>query len=185
MPEVRLLVVGAFSKGDKEPFVKYARRHHIRGVRFIGYVPDEDLVRYYHTCHVFCAPSTGFESFGIVLLEAMAAGRPIVASNIAGYRTVLQDGVQGLLVEPENEEALAVALIRLLRDPEMRARMGEQGRRTAHLYSWEKVARQVLECYEEWMCQKQNTKSTKSAKDTKHEIQGMKGDHMGPSLSLV
>lgn len=117
VPEARLLVVGAYSKEDKAPFVRYARHSHLRGVKFIGYVRDEELPRWYWTAHVFCAPSTGFESFGIVLLEAMAAGVPIVASDIPGYRCVLQPGVQGLVVPPADEESLAAAVIRLLRTP--------------------------------------------------------------------
>ena len=149
VPEARLIVVGAYDKEDKIPFVLYARRHRLRDVKFVGYVPEEELPRYYRTCDVFCAPSTGFESFGIVLLEAMAAGKPIVASDIAGYRTVLTDGEEGFLVPPEDEEALAVALIRLLRDPRLRRRMGEKGRVKALAYSWEKVAGQVLDYYQE------------------------------------
>jgi phosphatidylinositol alpha-mannosyltransferase len=100
VPEARLLVVGAFSDEEKAPFVRYARAHRLRGVHFIGWVSREDLPRYYRTSMVFCAPSTGFESFGIVLLEAMAAGLPIVASDIAGYHHVLTEGVEGHLVKP-------------------------------------------------------------------------------------
>jgi phosphatidylinositol alpha-mannosyltransferase len=149
VPQARLMVVGAFDKEDKEPFVLYAREHRLRNVRFIGYVSEEDLPRYYRTCHVFCAPSTGFESFGIVLLEAMAAGKPIVASNIDGYRGVLEDGREGLLVHPEDEWLLAKALIRLLKDPALRESMGRQGRVKATDYSWDKVAQQVLDYYRE------------------------------------
>jgi phosphatidylinositol alpha-mannosyltransferase len=143
------MVVGAYDKEDKEPFVLYARENRLHDVRFIGYVPEDDLPRYYRTCHVFCAPSTGFESFGIILLEAMAAGKPIVASNIDGYRGVLSDGEEGLLVRPEDERRLAEALIRLLRDPSLQERMGRQGQAKAADYSWQKVAQQVLNCYRE------------------------------------
>jgi len=149
IPDARLIVVGAYSKEDKEPFVWYAYEHHLSGVKFVGRVSPEELPRYYKTCDLFCAPSTGFESFGIVLLEAMAAGRPIVAANIAGYRSVLQDGREGLLVEPENERALAEAIIRVLRDPALRAAMGEQGRRKAEQYDWPIVACRVLGIYEQ------------------------------------
>jgi phosphatidylinositol alpha-mannosyltransferase len=149
VPQARLMVVGAFDKEDKEPFVLYAREHRLHNVRFIGYVSEEDLPRYYRTCHVFCAPSTGFESFGIILLEAMAAGKPIVASNIDGYRGVLEDGREGLLVQPEDERRLADALIRLLKDPALRDRMGHQGQAKAADYSWDKVAKQVLDYYRE------------------------------------
>lgn len=149
VPEARLMVVGAYDKEDKAPYVLYARQHRLRDVRFIGYVSEDDLPRYYRTCHVFCAPSTGFESFGIILLEAMAAGKPIVASNIAGYRSVLEDGEEGLLVEPEDERDLAEALIRLLQDPAQRRRMGHKGQAKATAYSWQKVAQQVLDYYQE------------------------------------
>jgi phosphatidylinositol alpha-mannosyltransferase len=83
------------------------------------------------------------------LLEAMAAGKPIVASNIAGYRGVLEDGKEGLLVQPEDEQGLAETLIRLLKDPALRGRMGHKGQAKAADYSWHKVAQQVLDYYRE------------------------------------
>ena len=156
VPEARLMVVGAYDKEDKEPFVFYARENRLRDVRFIGQVSEDDLPRYYRTCHVFCAPSTGFESFGMILLEAMAAGKPIVASNIDGYRGVLEDGGEGLLVQPEDERRLAEALIRLLKDPALRERMGRQGQATATDYAWHKVAQQVLDYYRELLERKRH-----------------------------
>lgn len=156
VPEARLMVVGAYDKEDKAPFVLYARQHRLRDVRFIGYVSEDDLPRYYRTCHVFCAPSTGFESFGIILLEAMAAGKPIVASGITGYRGVLEDGEEGLLVQPEDERGLADALIRLLKDPALRGRMGHNGQAKAGAYSWHKVAQQVLDYYRELLERKRD-----------------------------
>jgi phosphatidylinositol alpha-mannosyltransferase len=149
VPQARLMVVGAYDKEDKEPFVLYARENRLRDVRFIGFVSEGELPRYYRTCHVFCAPSTGFESFGVILLEAMAAGKPIVASNIDGYRGVLENEEEGLLVQPEDERRLAEALIRLLKDPALRGRMGRQGQAKATDYSWPKVAQQVLDYYRE------------------------------------
>ena len=156
VPQARLMVVGAYDKEDKEPFVLYARENRLRDVRFIGQVSEDDLPRYYRTCHVFCAPSTGFESFGIILLEAMAAGRPIVASNIDGYRGVVDDGMEGLLVQPEDERRLAEALIHLLKDPALRERMGRQGQATATDYAWHKVAQQVLDYYRELLERKRH-----------------------------
>lgn len=149
VPETRLIVAGAYEKADKEAFVLYARRHKLRDVRFVGFISEEDLPRYYRTCDVFCAPSIGFESFGLVLLEAMAAGRPIVASDIAGYRTVVRNGEEGLLVPPGDEGALATALIALLRDPVLRQRMGERGQARASAYSWDGVAQRILDFYVE------------------------------------
>ena len=149
IPHARLIVVGAYTKEDKAPFLQYARTHHLSGIHFVGRVSSADLARYYRTCDVFCAPSIGFESFGIVLLEAMAAGKPIVASDIAGYRTVLEDGQEGLLVEPKDESALAEAVVQLLRDPGLRRQMGERGRLKAARYDWNIIARQVFDLYKQ------------------------------------
>jgi len=154
IPDARLIVVGAYSKEDKEPFVRYARMHRLNGAKFIGRVSSEDLARYYKTCDVFCAPSTGSESFGIVLLEATAPGKPIVATDIPGYRSVLEDGQEGLIVESENEHALAQGIVTLLRDPTLRQQMGQRGRRKAARYDWPIIARQILDLYERLITQR-------------------------------
>ena len=96
---------------------------------------------------MFCAPSTGYESFGIVLLEAMAAGKPIVATDIAGYRSVLEDSREGLLVEPESELALADAIVTLLQDATLRREMGARGQDKAPRYDWAIIAGRVLDLY--------------------------------------
>ncbi len=149
VPDARLIVVGAFTDEEKAPFVRYARAHRLRGIHFVGWVSREELPRYYRSATVFCAPSTGFESFGIVLLEAMAAGLPIIASDIAGYRTVLTDRKEGLLVPPGDHNAFAHAAVTLLKDPGLRAQLSEHGRATASLYDWQIIARRVLDYYEE------------------------------------
>src|SRR6266851_5592479 len=148
-PDARLVVVG---RGRPlEGYRRFARRQgwSADDVVFAGYVPSEDLPRYYQSCAVFCAPNTGQESFGIVLLEAMAAGAPIVASHIPGFEDVVAHGVQGLLVEPQNPGAIADALCRLLGSPELRANMRRAGQETARAYDWPRVASQVLGYYNE------------------------------------
>jgi phosphatidylinositol alpha-mannosyltransferase len=154
LPQARLIVVGAYRKKEMSSFLHYTREHHLTGVKFVGRVSDEELPRYYRSSHVFCAPSTGFESFGIVLLEAMAAGTPTVASNIPGYRDLLEDGREGFLAEPKNERSLAEAIIRILKDPAMQQRMGAQGRAKAPQYSWRQVALRVLDYYQELLNRK-------------------------------
>jgi phosphatidylinositol alpha-mannosyltransferase len=149
LPDARLLVVGAFGKEDQARLAEPFGADGLRDVHWIGRVSSQDLPRYYRTATVFCAPSTGGESFGIVLLEAMAAGVPVVASGIAGYRSVMQDGDQGRLVAPGDESALAEAITGLLRDAEARAHMAARGRETAAQYDWSVVAPQVLEYYQE------------------------------------
>ncbi len=156
LPQARLIVVGAYRKKEMSGFLHDVREHHLTGVKFVGRVSDEELPRYYRSCHVFCAPSTGFESFGIVLLEAMAAGKPTVASNIPGYRDLLEDGKEGFLAKPKNERSLAEAIIRILKDPAMQQRMGAQGRVKASQYSWRQVALRVLDYYQELLKRKES-----------------------------
>src|SRR5919204_636386 len=146
-PDARLVVVG---RGRPlEGYRRFAARQgwSPSDVVFAGYVPSEDLPRYYQSCDVFCAPNTGQESFGIVLLEAMAAGAPIVASAIPGYRDVVSNEREGLLVEPKNPAALADAVARLLSNPELRASMRRVGHAKARGYDWPVVADQVLDYY--------------------------------------
>ena len=118
-------------------------------MEFLGRVSDDAKARYFASADIFCAPATGQESFGIVLLEAMAAGVPIVASDIHGYKNVVQRGVQGLLVEPRNHRALAAALYKLANDEELRHQMGEAGRALAPEYSWDRVTEQIVDFYHE------------------------------------
>lgn len=147
VPQARLIVAGAYDREDKQKYVRFARKHGIRDVKFVGFVSADELPRYYRTAHVFCAPSTGFESFGLVLLEAMASGTPIVASDIPGYHHVVTHGREGLLVQPMNERALADSLVQLLRDDGLRLRLGQHGRETAQAYSWRHVAQRTLDLY--------------------------------------
>ncbi len=160
VPDARLIVVGAFSDEEKAPFLRYARTHRLRGVHFVGLVSPEELPRYYRTATIFCAPSTGFESFGIILLEAMAAGLPIVASDITGYRTVLQNSTEGILVPPTDDEALARAIAQLLRDPAQRAAMSACGKAKAAQYDWSIIAKRVLAYYDELIAAQPKTKLT-------------------------
>ena len=147
IPNVRLIVVGAYSEKNRRRYASFVERHDLADVHFVGYVSKGELARFYRTCDVFCAPSTGGESFGIILLEAMASGRPIVASNIDGYRSVVENGREGLLVPPRDDEALAAGLLRLLRDADLRAQMGENGMATAQRYAWDKIGDRVLAYY--------------------------------------
>jgi phosphatidyl-myo-inositol alpha-mannosyltransferase len=145
--DARLLVVGA---GPKErEYRRFVGLRGIRDVEFLGRVSDEEKVRYFASADIYCAPNTGQESFGIVLLEAMAAGVPIVASDIHGFKRVVERGVQGILVEPRNPRALAAALYSLARDPDLRHEMGEAGRARAPEYSWDRVTERIVDYYYE------------------------------------
>ena len=145
--DARLLVVGA---GPKErEYRRYVGLRGIRDVEFLGRVSDEDKVRYFASADIYCAPNTGQESFGIVLLEAMAAGVPIVASDIHGFKRVVERNVQGILVEPRNPRALAAALYALARDADLRHELGEAGRARAPEFSWDRVTERIVDFYYE------------------------------------
>ncbi len=116
-------------------------------VIMLGTVPHHDLPPYHAAADVFCSPATGRESFGIVLVEAMAAGLPIVATDIPGYREVVHDGAEGILVPPRDPEAVAQAIGRILDDPASAEAFGVAGRTRASDYAWESVARQVESVY--------------------------------------
>ncbi len=146
IPNSRLIIVGPGVRLRKK-YEKQVRQSRLEDVIFTGYVTYEELPRYYKTADIFCAPATGRESFGIVLLEAMAVGTPIVASNIEGYASVVTHGVEGLLVPPKNEEMLAQALVSLMTDEPLRRQMGARGQRKAQDYSWEHLAKRVLNYY--------------------------------------
>ena len=145
-PATRLLIVGdGPDRGKLESLARAVRCD----VRFDGRVGDDDLPAYFQACDVVCSPATGGESFGIVLLEAMAAGRAVVASDIHGYKKVVQRNVTGLLVEPKDPDALCGALAQLIDDPALRDRLGATGARRAVDFDWEHVARQLVGVYEE------------------------------------
>jgi phosphatidylinositol alpha-mannosyltransferase len=143
--DARLLVVGAGPK--LREYRRYVGLRGIRDVEFLGRVSDDEKVRYFASADIYCAPNTGQESFGIVLLEAMAAGVPIVASDIHGFKRVVERNVQGLLVEPRNPRALAAALYTLARDPDLRHEMGDAGRERAPEFSWDRVTERIVDFY--------------------------------------
>jgi len=108
-------------------------------VRFLGPVDDEQLAALYARCDVLVVPSR-YESFGLMLLEAMMFEKPVVAADVGGMREIVLDGETGLLVTPDDPVALGAALERLLADPELRRRLGVAGRRRyEELYSRERM----------------------------------------------
>jgi phosphatidylinositol alpha-mannosyltransferase len=148
IPDVRVLVVGRQGRAGRG-YQRYVQEHDLPGIEFVGEVSAAELPRYYQSCDVFCSPAVSGESFGMVLLEAMALGKPVVATAIDGYRQVVQDGVQGRLVAPRDSAGLAAALLELLGSPALRERYGEQGRLTAGAYSWQRVSARLLRFYDE------------------------------------
>jgi len=120
-----------------------------RGVRVLGKVDDLSKRSELARADVLCAPSLRGESFGMVLTEAFAAGTPVVASDIAGYRDVVRNGVDGMLVPPADAQALALALRDLWDEPARRAEMARAAARDVQRFAWSRVAGEVMEAYQD------------------------------------
>jgi phosphatidylinositol alpha-mannosyltransferase len=116
-------------------------------IEWLGSVPDDEVAVRMRSADVFCAPSLGGESFGVVLLEAMAASTAIVASDLAGYRRVARPDEHALLVPPGDAHALAGALRRLLGDAGLRRTMVEAGDQRANEFSMDHLAERYLDLY--------------------------------------
>lgn len=171
VPNSRLIIAGP-GKVDDESRIELERLHNA-DVVFTGRISDEDLPRYYKTADIFCAPSLGGESFGIVLAEAMACAKPIVASEIDGYVQVMRGDLQireiskvpvsthagadslmtttdaGIMVPPGDSESLARALVTLANQKQLRDAMGDRGRKIVEdNFSWDIVGIKVLNFYQ-------------------------------------
>jgi phosphatidylinositol alpha-mannosyltransferase len=145
--DVRLVAVG-----DGPMRWGYERQVEAEGipdVQFCGHVGGDVLPRYYASADIFCAPAIGGESFGIVLLEAMSCGKPVLASAIPGFSQVVASGQDGLLAPPRQPGVWAQALETLLNEPELRRTMGQNGIRKAQRYDWNRVTDDILAIYEE------------------------------------
>lgn len=143
-PEVEILVVG---RGDEKQLREGAgpNAHHLR---VLGQVDDADKASAMRSADVYCAPNTGGESFGIVLVEAMAAGTAVVASDLDAFRRVLDDGDAGRLVAVDDADALAAGLMVVLSDDAARARYIGRASEAVQLYDWSVVAAQIMRVYE-------------------------------------
>lgn len=146
MPDIRLIIAGPGTRLRKQ-YEHWVKVWKVDDVVFAGMVPEAELPRYYKTADIFCAPAIKQESFGIVLLEAMAMGKPIVATNIDGYASVATHGEDSLLVPPRDARRLADALSTLAKDAKLREQMAEKGLKKVQEFSWEKVAERVVDYY--------------------------------------
>ena len=144
-PELRLLIAG---RGDADGLLSELPPVLAGRVELMGQVSEADKARMLRSIDVYCAPNLGGESFGIILLEAMAAGAPIVASDLDPFRRVLDDGRAGTLFRTGDPAALAKALAGLLDDPARRQRLVEIGAEVVAGYDWPVVAKQIVAVYE-------------------------------------
>ena len=141
----RLLLVGT-GPGEREAR-RYVLTRQLDDVEFLGRVSEAQKAQLFKTADIYVSPATGRESFGIVLLEAMSAGAPIICSDIHGYRGVVRRERDGILVEPGSADALAASIRRLIDDPALRAQLSRAGEERAQLFTWERVGQAVEEYY--------------------------------------
>jgi phosphatidylinositol alpha-mannosyltransferase len=144
-PDVRLLVAGP---GDVEQALSKIKPEYRDRVTMLGMVNERDKIRALHSMDLFCAPNLGGESFGIVVAEAMAAGVPLLASDIDAFRPVIRDGETGVLFPVGDDGALAVAACGLLDDPHRRKQLSLAASEAVKAYDWRHIASEVLQVYE-------------------------------------
>ncbi|MGY1803995.1 glycosyltransferase family 4 protein [Blastococcus sp. SYSU D00922] len=144
-PGARLLVAG---RGDADELWQLVGEDLRPHVSLLGEVSEADKAAFLRSVDVYCAPNLLGESFGVILIEAMAAGAPIVASDLDAFARVLEDGEAGVLVRRGDAAALGRALCELLADPARRAELSAAGPRAAAAYDWQVLARRILAVYE-------------------------------------
>ncbi|MBZ1345465.1 MAG: glycosyltransferase family 4 protein [Candidatus Nealsonbacteria bacterium] len=157
---VRLIIVG---EGPlKEDLEKWVKINKLKNVIFEGKVPEEKVASYYKSCDIYCSPAIFGESFGLVLVEAMACQKPVVAFANKGYKEVLTGKGARFLAKPRDYKTLAKKLEILIKNEKLREEMGQWGVEEAKKYSWQKVANQVLNFYQPSWQNKQKREKTKS-----------------------
>src|SRR3954471_8796224 len=144
-PGAQLLVAG---RGDPEDLRGQLGPQLRPSVALLGELTEADKAAFLRSVDVYCAPHLLGESFGVILIEALAAGAPIVASDLDAFARVLEGGEAGVLVRRGDAAALARALCDLLADPERRARLADRGREAAAQYDWDVIAHRILAVYE-------------------------------------
>ncbi len=165
-----MLIVG---RGDEDELRRSAGKL-AKHLRFLGQVDDAEKASALRSADVYCAPNTGGESFGIVLVEAMAAGTAVVASDLDAFRRVLMDGTAGRLVPVDDPDALADGLIEVLENDAVRAGYIEAAAKAVQRYDWSVVAGQIMRVYE-----------TVAGAGTKVQVAGMTGNAVGTFRAKV
>lgn len=145
LPGLRLLAAGP---GDPKDVLRGQPKEVRNAVEFLGAVSDEDKARLLTSADVYCAPNTGGESFGIILIEAMSAGAPVLASDLGAFRRVLDEGRVGQLFENENAESLATQAVSLLQDEPRRRELSHAGHARARTFDWSVLSQDILAVYE-------------------------------------
>ena len=168
-PDLRLVVVG---DGEDRRAVELLPPELRARVDMLGKVSYEALPTYHQAADIFISPATGSESFGIVLVEAMAAGLPLVASDIVGYREVARHEREGLLVAPSDPAALAQGVRRLLERPSLAAALGAAGAHRARSFRWDRIVDRLERIYDSVMVRERRVRPAEQARPVPLSIDG-------------
>jgi phosphatidylinositol alpha-mannosyltransferase len=152
IPDAVLVVVGEGRL--KDYYRSFLTKVASKNVYFEGKVSMEVLPSYFTTSDIFCSPAYTGESFGIILLEAQASGTPVIASDITGYRTVIKDGYNGVLVTPKDPPSITDAVLRILKDKRFAKSLRSHGLESVKKYSWETVTKEIEDFYYETLAAK-------------------------------
>jgi len=163
---LRLIIVG---EGElKKDCENYVKENNLKEVYFEGAKMGQELVSYYNSCDIFCAPAIFGESFGLVLLEAMACKKPVIAFANQGYQDFLNGKKGGILAKNRDFRDLAKKIEILIKNPKLREEMGEWGEIEAKNYAWPKIAARILDFYK--ICQKQKEKRKEKSSSIYQQI---------------
>ena len=167
---LRLIIGG---DGDlKTKYKNFVKTKNLKNVIFEGMIPSKIVPSYYATADIFVSPAIFGESFGIVLLEAMASGTPLVAFANKGYKTVMKGKYKNFLAEPKDFKALAEKIEILIKDKEKRKEMSNFGLKLAKEYSWPKITDKVLDFYQLCLENKKDKKTRLRKRDYLKRIGG-------------
>jgi glycosyltransferase involved in cell wall biosynthesis len=153
IPGARLLVAGGASlwggmRQVSNSYENVVSREVSPAIQLLGVVPHTFMTALYHAADFAIVPSVWPEPFGMVALDAAAAGLPVIASRTGGLPEIVLDGQTGILIEPENEQVLGESIIRIAHDPELRHRLGSAGRQRSLRFSWDRATDNMLRVYE-------------------------------------
>lgn len=144
--DAHLIVAGTGPERTK--YENFVRGNNLKDyVHFLGFIPNKELPSVYRSCDVYCSPALGGETFGIVLIEAMASGIPVVASNIDGYRQVIKDGENGSFFDPYSPEDIKEKILSVLSNEKVKQKLVKQGLKIVKQYDWRNITDRILEIY--------------------------------------
>ncbi len=146
IPNIKLFIIGCGKMRKK--LERFVRDNDIESnVKFLGFIPDSHLLRWYNRCQITIVPSL-FEGLGLTVIESLACGTPVIATNVDGIRCIIKHNKNGILVEYNNKKELATYVVKLLNNHHLREELSANGLKTVkEIFNWDKITKQIIELY--------------------------------------